>query len=162
MNTHKFRRHYPWITLLALVVLVGLAAPNFLRPENLVEIAGDVSTLFIMALGITFVIYIGSIDLSAQSIANMTTVLATLLLARFGVFAAVICIAVGALFGVVSGYVSTSLKVPSFIATLAVGGVALSVGQYVSGQRALYMDAALREQAFGWMTGTLGGVPRAS
>ncbi|MEP7453390.1 ABC transporter permease [Phyllobacterium sp. SB3] len=160
MNLDKLKKHFPWITLVVLAIFVGLLDPNFLRPENLLQLAGDISTLFIMALGITFVIYIGGIDLSAQSVANMTTVLATLLLPLMGGFAALACIAIGAVFGLVSGFVSTRLKVPSFIATLAVGGVALSVGQYASGQKALYMDAAMREQAFGWMTGNIAGLPR--
>lgn len=160
MNLEKLKKHFPWITLVVLVIFVGLLDNNFLRPENLLQLAGDISTLFIMALGITFVIYIGGIDLSAQSVANMTTVLATLLLPLMGGFAALACIAIGMVFGLASGFVSTRLKVPSFIATLAVGGVALSVGQYASGQKALYMDAALREQAFGWMTGNIAGIPR--
>ena len=160
MNLHSLKKHFPWMTLVALTLFVGILDPNFLRLENLIALAGDISTLFIMALGITFVIYIGSIDLSAQSVANMITVLATLLLARLGWFAAPVCIAIGALFGLGSGYVSNRLKVPSFIATLAVGGIALSVGQYASGQKALYMDAGLRNEAFGWIIGTTAGLPR--
>ena len=88
MNLEKLKKHFPWITLIVLVIFVGLLDNNFLRPENLLQLAGDISTLFIMALGITFVIYIGGIDLSAQSVANMTTVLATLLLPLMGGFAA--------------------------------------------------------------------------
>ncbi|MEX3007771.1 ABC transporter permease [Hoeflea sp. TYP-13] len=159
MDLEKLKRHFPWITLVVLTLLVGLMDPNFLRPHNLIQLAGDISTLFIMALGITFVIYIGGIDLSAQSVANMTTVLATISLPLFGVWAGVFCIVIGLGFGAVSGFVTTRLKVPSFIATLAVGGLALSVGQYASGQRALYMDATLRDQAFGWMIGTTAGIP---
>ncbi|MCP4317872.1 MAG: ABC transporter permease [Hyphomicrobiales bacterium] len=159
MNLEKLKRHFPWITLVVLTLLVGAMDPNFLRPHNLIQLAGDISTLFVMALGITFVIYIGGIDLSAQSVANMTTVLATISLPLFGAWAGVLCILTGLLFGAVSGYVTTRLKVPSFIATLAVGGIALSVGQYASGQRALYMDATLRDQAFGWMIGTTAGIP---
>ena len=160
MTIDKLKKHFPWITLLVLICFVGALDSNFLRPENLLQLAGDISTLFVMALGITFVIYIGGIDLSAQSVANMTTVLATLLLPLYGGFAAVICIAIGAFFGFISGFVSTKLKVPSFIATLAVGGIALSTGQFASGQRALYMDATLREQSFNWIAGDIGGVPK--
>ncbi len=159
MDLEKLKIHFPWITLVVLILIVGFMDPNFLRPQNLIQLAGDISTLFIMALGITFVIYIGGIDLSAQSVANMTTVLATISLPLFGVWTGLLCILVGLGFGAVSGFVTTRLKVPSFIATLAVGGIALSVGQYASGQRALYMDAELRDRAFGWMIGQTGGLP---
>jgi len=153
------KHHFPWITLLVLVLLVGVLDPNFLRPQNLVDLAGDIAPLFIMALGMTLVIYIGGIDLSAQSMANMTTVLACLLLPSFGIATALIIVIVGLAFGAVSGLVTTRMKVPSFIATLAVGGIALSVAQFASGQRALYMEAAQRDAAFGWMFGRTAGIP---
>lgn len=159
MNLHQLKRHFPWITLLVLILLVGIMDPSFLRPQNLMELGADIAPLFIMALGMTLAIYIGGIDLSAQSVANMTTVLATLSLPYLGVFSALLIALVGLLFGAVSGLVTTRLKVPSFIATLAVGGLALSVGQFASGQRALHMDVAARDQAFGWMFGRTAGVP---
>ena len=121
--------------------------------------AADIVPLFIMAMGMTFAIYIGGIDLSAQSVANMTTVIATVSLATFGIGAALICIVVGAVLGAVSGFVTTRLLVPSFVATLAVGGIAFSVGEWLSGQRALYMDATLRDASFGWMVGNTAGIP---
>ncbi|MDZ5453717.1 ABC transporter permease [Labrys sp. ZIDIC5] len=159
MSLHQLKRHFPWITLIVLILLVGAMDPTFLRPQNLMELGADIAPLFIMALGMTLAIYIGGIDLSAQSVANMTTVLATLSLPYLGVFSALLIALVGLAFGAVSGLVTTRLKVPSFIATLAVGGLALSVGQFASGQRALHMDVAARDQAFGWMFGRTAGIP---
>lgn len=159
MNFERIKPHLPWITLLALVVIVGGANPVFLKPQNLISMAADIVPLFIMAMGMTFVIYIGGIDLSAQSVANMTTVVATISLPMFGFGAALVCIAAGVSLGALSGYVTTRMLVPSFISTLAVGGIAFSTGQYLSGQRALYMDAALRDQTFGWMVGKSFGIP---
>ena len=151
--------HLPWITLVVLTLLIGILDPTFLTPHSLLELASDIAALFIMAMGITFVVYIGGIDLSAQSIANMTTVVVTLLLPRFGFGAALISVALGAGFGALSGLILTRAKIPSFITTLAIGGVALSVGQYVSGQRALYMNADDRSASLGWMVGNTFGIP---
>lgn len=159
MSFERIKPHLPWITLLALVLAVGLADSNFLRPANLISMTADIVPLFIMALGMTFAIYIGGIDLSAQSVANMTTVVATIALPTFGIGAALICILSGVMLGSISGYVTTRLYVPSFISTLAVGGIAFSAAQYMSGQRALFMDATLRDSTFGWMTGSVAGLP---
>jgi ribose transport system permease protein len=159
MSFERIKPHLPWITLLALVLVVGIADSNFLRPANLISMAADIVPLFIMALGMTFAIYIGGIDLSAQSIANMTTVIATIALPTFGIGAAVLCILSGVVLGSISGFVTTRLFVPSFISTLAVGGIAFSAAQYMSGQRALFMDATLRDSTFGWMTGSVAGIP---
>lgn len=159
MNFERIKPHLPWITLLALVLIVGVSDTNFLKPQNLINMAADIVPLFIMALGMTFAIYIGGIDLSAQSMANMTTVIATVALPVFGPGAALICIVAGVALGAISGIVTTLLLVPSFISTLAVGGIAFSAGQYLSGQRALYMDAGLRDSTFGWMVGRSFGIP---
>ncbi|MEM9549990.1 MAG: ABC transporter permease [Pseudomonadota bacterium] len=159
LDFERVRQHLPWVTLVLLILVVGLADANFLKPQNLIGMAADIVPLFIMAMGLTFAIYIGGIDLSAQSVANMTTVIATVSLATFGIGAALICIFFGAVLGGVSGFVTTRLLVPSFVSTLAIGGVAFSIGEWLSGQRALYMDATMRDNAFGWMVGNTAGIP---
>jgi ribose transport system permease protein len=159
MDLQRLKPHLPWITLTVLVAIVGIADPGFLKPQNLMSLAGDIVPLFIMALGLTFAIYIGGIDLSAQSMANMVTVIASVYLASMGAWVALLCVAAGFLLGTLSGYITTRLYVPSFISTLAVGGVAFSVAQWLSGQRALNMDAAQRNETFGWMIGRTWGVP---
>lgn len=159
MNLNRIKPYFPWLTLLVLVLAVGIANPSFLVPSSLLSLVADIVPLFIMALGMTFAIYIGGIDLSVQQLANMVTVIATVYLAQFGMSVAVICILAGFLFGAVSGYVTNRFYVPSFVSTLAMGFVALSVAKYLSGQRALYMDATLRDANFGWMFGNTAGMP---
>jgi ribose transport system permease protein len=136
-----------------------LIDPSFLKPSSLLSLAGDIVPLFIMALGITFVIYIGGIDLSAQSMANMVTVLATIWLSSMGAWTASACVLFGAALGAFSGFVTTRLLVPSFISTLAVGGGAHSIAQWMSDQRSVSMDAALRDSTFGWMISRTSGIP---
>ena len=72
------RSNYHWVTLFVLILLVGIVDPNFWNLSSLLILLGDIVPLFIMALGLTFAIYIGGIDLSAQSMANMITVIASL------------------------------------------------------------------------------------
>ena len=159
MNLQRLKSHFPWITLLALVLLVGIGDPNFLKPANLLSLMGDIVPLFIMALGLTFAIYIGGIDPSAQSMANMITVVASVYLASMGASVALLCIAAGMALGAISGYVTTRLFVPSFISTPAVGRLCISTAQWLSGNRGLNMDAAQRDALFGWMIGKTGIIP---
>ncbi len=159
MNLERIKPHLPWITLALLVVIVSLIDHSFLNPWSMLSLAADIVPLFIMALGITFAIYIGGIDLSAQSMANMVTVVATVFLSSMGAWVAVFCVLLGAALGAFSGFVTTRFFVPSFISTLAVGGVAFSVAQWLSGQRSVSMDAAERDALFGWMISHTGGIP---
>lgn len=155
----KLRTYFPLLTLIVLCIAVSSIDPGFMRPANLLAMASDVSALLVMALGITLVIYIGGIDLSAQSIANMTTVLATVTVASLGPWTTGFVLLVGALVGTSSGVASTKLKVPSFIATLALGGIALSAGAYFSNQQSVSMDDDMRQQSFGWIIGSTSSIP---
>ena len=159
MELERFKPYFPIATLCVLYLLVGIANPQFFDFGGLVSLVADVVPLFIMALGMTFAIYIGGIDLSAQQMANFVTVVATVFLAQFGIGVAVLCIAAGMIIGAVSGYVTTKQYVPSFVSTLATGFMALSAAKFLSGERALYMDATLRDQSFGWMFGNTAGIP---
>src|SRR3569832_1575496 len=109
MDIQRLKPHLPWITLLVLVAIVGIADPNFLKPANLLSLAGDIVPLFIMALGLTFAIYIGGIDLAAQSMANMITVVASVYLAPLGIWGAALCIVAGFTLGTLSGYLTTRM-----------------------------------------------------
>jgi len=160
MNLDKLRAYFPVLTLIVLVILVGIMDPSFLRIESLLNLAADVSALFVMALGITFAIYIGSIDLSAQSLASMTTVIVSSAIPALGFGAVPLVLLIGAAFGAASGLIAIKAKIPTFIATLATGGIAYSIAQYVSGQKGLSIDSALRESLLGWMFGNIGPIPK--
>ena len=159
MTIEKLKPYLPWITLVVLVLLVGAINPSFFNPTALLQLVADIVPLFIMALGMTFAIYIGGIDLSMQQVANLVTVVATVYLAQFGVFVALICIGAGFVIGAVSGWITTRQFVPSFVATLAMGFIALSGARFLSGERALSMNAEARDASFGWMFGNTAGVP---
>lgn len=159
MTLEKLKPYFPWFTLAILVLLVGAVNPAFFNPAGLVALVADIVPLFIMALGMTFAIYIGGIDLSMQQVANLVTVIATVYLAQFGIFVAVICVSAGFVVGAVSGWVTTRQFVPSFVSTLATGFIALSGARFLSGERALSMDAQIRDASFSWMFGNTAGVP---
>lgn len=159
MSLEKLKPWFPWLTLAVLVLLVGAVNPAFFNPSGMVALVADIVPLFIMALGMTFAIYIGGIDLSMQQVANLVTVVATVYLAQFGIFVAVLCIAAGFGIGALSGWITTRQFVPSFVATLAMGFIALSGARFLSGERALSMDAEARDASFGWMFGNTAGVP---
>ena len=159
MSLETLKPYFPWITLVALVLIVGAINPAFFNLGSMVILVADIVPLFIMALGMTFAIYIGGIDLSVQQVANLVTVVATAYLAQFGVFVAVLCMLCGFVIGALSGWITTKQFVPSFVSTLAMGFIALSGARYLSGERALSMNAEARDASFGWMFGTTAGVP---
>ena len=118
----------------------------------MIELASDTAVLFILATGVTFVIMLGGIDLSIQSMASLASVIVALTITRLGYGSFLLAIAVGAIAGLLSGIVHVRLKIPSFIATLAMGGVLFSAALVISKERSITLDEAGRAYQ-AWITG---------
>ncbi|WP_200840855.1 ABC transporter permease, partial [Geminicoccus flavidas] len=155
----RLRDVAPILTLILLVLVVGIGSRGFLSPETLLVLAADTSTLFIMAAGITFVILLGGIDLSVQAVASMCSVIMALLLPSLGYGAFPAALAAGALLGLANGLAFTRLRVPSFISSLAVGGIATALALAFSGTRSIPIGEELRHAYLWWITGRMLGIP---
>jgi ribose transport system permease protein len=158
LGSERLRQWLPLATLIILVLLVGTIQPGFLEPATLLQLASDTAVLFILATGVTFVIMLGGIDLSIQSMASLASVIVALTIARLGYGSFVLAVAIGALAGLFSGLAHVRLKIPSFIATLAMGGVLFSTALVISKERSITLEDAARGYQT-WITGTVLGVP---
>ena len=143
LGSDRLRQWLPLATLIVLVALIGALQPVFLQPATLLELAGDTAVLFILATGVTFVIMLGGIDLSIQSMASLASVVVAITLSSLGYWSFVLAVALGALAGLLSGLAHTRLRIPSFIATLAMGGVLFSTA-LVTSRRAVDHARGLR------------------
>lgn len=117
-NIYKLRS---FLGLLLLGLALTLLSDRFLTLSNLTNILRQTSLNAIIAVGMTFVIITGGIDLSVGStLAFSSAVTAGLLVDGNSVFIAVgIGLLVGALIGLVNGVLITRGKIAPFIATLA-------------------------------------------
>ena len=119
--------------------------PVFLQPATLLELAGDTAVLFILATGVTFVIMLGGIDLSIQSMASLASVIVALTVAALGYWPFVLAVAHRRRSPAsLSGLAHVRLHIPSFIATLAMGGVLSSTALVISEERSITLDEAER------------------
>lgn len=158
LRSDAVRQWLPLTTLVILVILVGTFQPAFLEVSTLLQLASDTAVLFILATGVTFVIMLGGIDLSIQSMASLSSVVVALTLTRYGYAAFVLAFALGVLAGLLSGIAHVRLRIPSFIATLAMGGVLYSAALVTSRERSITLGES--ERAYlGWITGSLFGIP---
>lgn len=142
-----------------IVVLLSLIEPAFLSGSNLVGILRSVSLIGIMALGMTFVIMTGGIDLSVGPVSAIAGLVAYFtLLAGHGVVVALLAGAgLGLLIGIANGVLVASLGLPAIIVTL--GSLSIVRGSaLLLGGPDLH---AIRDQAaYSFIgAGNLGGVP---
>lgn len=149
----------PLIVLAVLVLAVGLYDRSFFSAGNVLEVTADTMTLFLMASGVTLVIMMGGIDLSVQAVASMTSCILAAYLPHLGFFAIPFAVLGGVIAGFAGGYVSTKLRIPSFIATLAVSGVVLSAGYWFSDTRSVNIPGDLSQRYLFWAVGDFLGVP---
>lgn len=150
-----------YIVLLILTAVATLISPAFLTPRNIANVLKQAASLGIAAVGQTFVILSGGIDLSVAAVIALMSVLAANLMGgqdRLVLPVTLLCLATATLIGLTNGLMVTKLKIPPFIATL---GMIL----VVQGFRFLYTGGApkgsIPDALRFWGRGSVGPVPTA-
>ncbi|PZM15695.1 ABC transporter permease [Rhizobium tubonense] len=153
----------PLVGLLALCIFLTISTDTFLSLRNGLNILDQITVLGIMAVGMTFVILIGGIDLSVGSVLALAMMVmgwtANIAGLPIGVGIVFALIASG-LSGLIVGLMVTMFRVPAFIATLAmmsaVRGVAnmITDGQQIVGFPDWFTMLAI-DRHFGVLTATV-------
>ena len=138
--SRRLRAWAPVAVLILLCLVFSLINSNFLNPWNLVRLLNAAAIPTILAMGMTFIILMGSIDLSVEGVVAITAVLASLLVANqfnsndFGVLIALpAAMLLGGLVGLLSGTLHVKLRTPSFMTTLGIGFACVGVATAVLG-----------------------------
>jgi ribose transport system permease protein len=134
----------PVWTLLVLWLFFALATPSFATPTNFNNILARVATAGILAVGMTFVLLTGEIDLSVASVMALSAQIATQLHATYDLPEPIPILAgllTGVLCGAGSGFISTVIRVPTFMATLAMQLIAQGLLLWISQGRSFYTES---------------------
>ncbi len=164
-----FKAWGPLIALLALMALGTLINPAFLGLDNLSNTLTRSAFIGIIAVGATFVITAGGLDLSVGSmaafIAGVMIILMNSLVEQFGVglttvllgVVASLILGIGA--GFINGVVTTKGKIEAFIVTLGTMGIYRSLVTYLADGGTLSLDWNVRDIYRPMYYGNLFGVP---
>jgi ribose transport system permease protein len=132
-----------WILLVLLVMIAAFSVSSpghvFFTTGNLRAVALAACEILVLAVGSTFVIVTGSIDLSIGSVLVLSSTLSVDLMWKLShggtgiawtiLVGVLTALAVGALAGLVNGLVIIRFRIPSFIGTLGTLGIALGVAE---------------------------------
>ncbi len=133
-----FAKYAPIFALVILFILSSLASPYFLQIRNITNILRQSSYTGIIALGMTFVIISGGIDLSVGSMVALVGGVVIALLNHFGgdpmaiTWAILAGLCLGLLVGAINGLIVTKGKIAPFIATLGTMSIFRSLTLYIS------------------------------
>lgn len=135
-------------TLIVLVTFFSIASPAFLTWPNISGVLLATAVIGILALGTTFVIITGGIDLSIGTGMTLAAVMTGVFIVNMGVpvwLGVIGGILTGGLMGFVNGLNIAYLKLPPFIATLAMMLIAQGLSLIISGVRPIYFSAIAPE-----------------
>lgn len=125
------------LTLL-LAVILSLSSPYFLTSNNLFNLLDQSVVVGIVAIGMTFVILTGGIDLSVGSIVGLTGVILGLALQEMPMPLAIMtAIMAGGAIGAFSGILISVFGLAAFVVTLGMMSIARSLAYVFSGQRSI-------------------------
>lgn len=130
---HNLVNYLSTTSIVILCIVFTSINSNFLSPLNIRNILTDIAPLLAMSCGVTFVLYLGSIDLSLGSICSCSVILITVLLQQIGVWAYLVVLIFGFTAGFINGFAYIKLKVPSFIVTLCAASIWQTVAYLLSG-----------------------------
>jgi ribose transport system permease protein len=146
------------VALAAAVVLGAVRYDAFLTEENLVNVLRQNSMLGLVALGMTFVILTGGIDLSVGSLVAVAGVAAAQLSSRGIAVALLGAVALTTALGLVSGAVIAKARIQPFVVTLAMMIAARGIALAATGEQSVRVDQV--SDAFTFLgRGFLGPVP---
>ena len=131
--------------LIILIIVFSLASPYFLTSENMGGILLATAVNGVLALGVTFVIINGGIDLSVGTVMTLSAVMTAQVMIIWqqpilvGILAGLLT---GALCGTVNGLMVTKMKIPPFVATLGMLYITKGLSLVVAQLRPIYFNDA--------------------
>jgi ribose transport system permease protein len=146
--------------LIILFVAFSLASPNFFTFNNVVGILLATAVNGLLALGVTFIIITGGIDLSVGTVMALSAVIVGVVITNWGLpipLGIIAGLMMGALAGFVNGLTIAKMRIPSFIATLGVMMIAKGLALVISEAKPIYFNDSpgFREIAMGSVLGAV-------
>ena len=157
----------PFLALAALLIAGFLINPDFLSATNLANVITRSAFISIIAVGATFVISSGGLDLSVGSMAAFVTGITIMFMNAVAPHAGVwaipagmlVAILVGLACGLANGLIVTIGRIEPFIATLGTMGIFRALITYLTDGGTIPIDRSLRDAYRPVYFGTVAGIP---
>ena len=147
------RKYGIYLMLLALIIACSIISPFFLTSRNIISVARQISITGILAFGQTLLIISGCIDLSQGSVVALAGMISINVFLATGSFvlAFLSSIATAVLCGLINGILVTKIRLPSFIATMAMDNIARGSVYLYTGGHPIYQIGDLGRASRGYI-----------
>lgn len=153
-------RNVVYVAFVAILLLFAilLSDRGFLTWGNMANIIRQTAPITVMAVGFTFTLSAGEIDLSIGSVVALSATVGAIVLRDFGLVAGIGAgLAVGLLVGLTNGLLTVKVRIPSFLVTLGMLGIGQGLARTVTDLQAVPVQNATFNAWFG--SGSVGPVP---
>ncbi|MGI9500825.1 MAG: ABC transporter permease [Geminicoccaceae bacterium] len=139
LGWRRYRSLAPVLVLVLLCLVIASINGNFLSISNFIRLLSSAAIPLVLVMGATFVILMGSIDLSVEGVVALTAVVVSMLVANdftgldLGFLSLPVALFVGGLIGFTNGLVHVRLQIPSFMTTLGLGFACVGIATAVLG-----------------------------
>lgn len=160
LRSDTLQRFLAFGGLIILFIVFSLASPFFLTRDNIGGILLATTVNGVLALGVTFVIINGGIDLSVGTVMTFSAVMTAqvMIIWQMPVVVGIVAgLATGALCGTINGFMVTKMKVPPFVATLGMLYITKGLSLVVSQLKPIYFNDAIifNQTAMGSILGSI-------
>jgi ribose transport system permease protein len=152
----------PLIALAVLMAIFGISVREFLSLDNLVNILSQLAIPLTLSLGLTFVIMMGSIDLSVDGVMGLTGSVVSLLLLNnkttfnLGILGVAITLSIGVAAGLTTGLIFVKARLPSFMVSFGMNSIGAGLALLSYGA----VPATIEDKVFmGLAVNTFLGIP---
>lgn len=150
------------VALVALSAVLAVANTRFLSLDNIKTIVDQSAIPAVIVVGLTFVVLMGSIDLSVEGLVATGSMVTALLVSNdrndlnLGLLAVPIAVVLGGGLGLVAGLAVTRLRIPSFLATIATWYIGRGFAELLFGDKA--KPRVLDDGFIAWSHPVFGGL----
>lgn len=135
LKRFNIKNYIIYFVFIIIIVFFSITLFNkgFLTSSNLMNIARQTAMISVMAIGMTFVLAAGEIDLSIGSVVALVSLITALALRDYNIWVAIIAgLGTGAIIGMVNGLFVTRLGIPSFLITLGMMGIISGLARWIT------------------------------
>jgi len=155
----NFKKYIVYISFLIVFVGFSILQPkSFMTADNIINILRQTAMISVAAIGMTFAISAGQIDLSTGGIIATTSLTVALMLQHYSLPIAIVAgLAVGVACGAINGLLLTKLRIPAFLVTLGTSSIFAGIARAMTNLEAVSVTNDNFTHFFG--SGDIGIVP---
>ncbi len=141
VNANTMQKLLAFSSLILMIVIFSIASPNFFTGTNMKSILLATAVNGVLAVGVTFVIITGGIDLSIGTVMTFSSVIAGVFITLWGqhmIIGIIGALIAGGLCGFVNGFNVARFKIPAFIATLGMMMITKGLSLIITKAKPIY------------------------